>query len=533
MGDLAARLMPLFRRSSTFNSTQSSASGSSTTSDAFGDGHTWSKSSLRPSKNRKPSLPISVVEENELLPHPPGALPSTPTEEPRLTRRNINETPDTSPETPWSPPLEKQNPLLTVEAPTPELGTRLGRTLEGGLPSPRDSGNSAGTDAGVTIGSQRPGIAHGRKSLKQNEQSEDISNRLGTQSPALQPTKTDYFGGSSVNADMVPKKIWVKKPGSSATQVTIKEDDLVDDVRDTILTKYINSLGRNFDPPDITLRMVYRKQSARHSNNERTLGPEEPLLKLLELHYPGGQSVEEALIIDVPKRQTPRLSPRMTMQYYDPEDFRPHENGTDYFPPMPLAAQHSPHLPTNLSVSSAQGGSHHPPAHSMAILTTGQLPNLPSAGGKARHSQNNRPRYGRQHTSSPTVIQAGSIALNHGKPRPPADPRIELELTRTRESESLPTANAHTANSRRDDTPQDRHAATPSRLSSSQNQQQQAHQKAGRPSPTTRKHHSPSHQRSYSGRQYYKPPSAGSLHETSKSALEHGHERQRCCHQVA
>ncbi|KAL9135489.1 MAG: hypothetical protein Q9175_003328 [Cornicularia normoerica] len=436
--------MPLFRRSSTFNSTQSSASGSSTTSDAFGDGHTWSKSSLRPSKNRKPSLPISVVEENELLPHPPGALPSTPTEEPRLTRRNINETPDTSPETPWSPPLEKQNPLLTVEAPTPELGTRLGRTLEGGLPSPRDSGNSAGTDAGVTIGSQRPGIAHGRKSLKQNEQSEDISNRLGTQSPALQPTKTDYFGGSSVNADMVPKKIWVKKPGSSATRVTIKEDDLVDDVRDTILTKYINSLGRNFDPPDITLRMVYRKQSARHSNNERTLGPEEPLLKLLELHYPGGQSVEEALIIDVPKRQTPRLSPRMTMQYYDPEDFRPHENGTDYFPPMPLAAQHSPHLPTNLSVSSAQGGSHHPPAHSMAILTTGQLPNLPSAGGKARHSQNNRPRYGRQHTSSPTVIQAGSIALNHenlkASQQPMPTPPIPEEMTPHRTATPPPQA---------------------------------------------------------------------------------------------
>lgn len=499
MTDLSARLKPLFRRSSTFSSTKSSASGSSTTSDALGDGHTWSKGSFRLSKNRKPSLPISVFEENEPLPQPPGALPLTPTEKPRFTRRNKKETPDTSPETPRSPPLEKQNPILTVEAPTPKLGTRSGKTPEEES-SPRNSGHLAGTDAGTTIGSQRPGIAHRRRSLTHQEQSKDISSLLGSQSPALQPTKTDYFGGISVSADMVPKKIWVKRPGSSATQVAIKEDDLVDDVRDTILRKYSNSLGRNFDPPDVTLRIVYRKQSARHSNSERTLGPEESMLKIIEIHYPGGQSVEEALMIDVPKRQTPRHSPRMAMQYYLPEDLRPHENGTDYFPPMPSAAQHSPHLPTSLSVSSAQGGSHHPPAHSMAILTTGQLPNLPSPGGRARHSQNNRPRYGRQHTSSPTVVQTASIALNHGKPRPPVAPRIESWLTSTRKSESLSTANAHTANSRGNDNPQNCHAAAPSRLPSSQTQQQQTHQKAGRPSPTTRKHHSASHQRPHSGR---------------------------------
>ena len=425
MADLATRLKPLFRRSSTLSSTKSSASGSSTTSDALSEGHARSKSSLRLSKTRKPSLPISVFEEDENLPQPPGA-PSTPTEETRPTSADITVTPDTSPETPRSPPLEKRNPILTVEAPTPKLGSRLRRTLEEESPSPQDSGQLAKTDAGTTVGSQRPGIAHRRKSLTDKDQSKDLPNLLQSQSPASQPTKTDYFGGVSVHAEMVPKKIWVRRPGSSATQVKINQDDLVDDVRDTVLRKYSNSLGRNFDPPDVTLRMVYRKQSARHSNSERTLGPEESIVKLLELHYPGGQSVEEALIIDVPKRQTPRHSPRMAMQYYLPEDIRPHENGTDYFPPMPLAAQQSPHLPTNLSVTSAQGGLHHPPANSMAILAAGQLPNLPSPGGRARHSQLSRPRYGRQHTSSPTIIQGGSIALNHGEPRPPVDSYVEL-----------------------------------------------------------------------------------------------------------
>lgn len=426
MTDFAARLKPLFRRSSTLSSSKSSISGSSITSDAHANGHAWNNSSLRLSKPRKPSHPISVFEENEPLPQPPGALPSTPTEEPRLIRGSIYQTPDTSPETPRSPPLAKHNPIVTVEAPTPELGSRLGKAVEEESPSARSSCQLSGTDVETTIGSQRPGIAHRRHSLKSKEQTEKILSLLESQSLALQSTKTDYFGGISIHANMIPKKIWVKRPGSSATQVTLKEDDLVDDVRDTILRKYNNSLGRNFDPPDVTLRMVYRKQSARHSNSERTLGPEEPMLKLLELHYPGGQSVEEALIIDVPKRQTPRHSPRMAMPYYLPEDYRPHENGTDYFPPMPSAAQHSPHLPANLAVSSAQGGSHHPPAHSMAILTTGQLPNLPSPGGRARHSQNSRPRYGRQHTSSPTVIHGGSVALNHGKPRLLVEPPIDI-----------------------------------------------------------------------------------------------------------
>ena len=422
MADLAARLKPLFRRSSTLSSTKSSASASSTASDALDDGHAWSKSSLRLSKNRKPSLPISVFEEDEPLPQPPGALPPTPTEEPRRTRGDNDVTPDTSPDIPRSPQLDNKNPTLIVEAPTPKLGTRSSKTLEEESPPPRDSGLLAGTDAGATIGSQRSDIALRRKSLTSKDQSEEIASLLQSQSPLVQPTKIHTSGGILVNAIMTPKKIWVKRPGSSATQITMKEDDLVDDVRDTILRKYINSLGRNFDPPDLTLRMVYRKQLAKHSNSERMLGPEESMQKLLELHYPEGQSVEEALIIDVPKRQTPKHSPRMAMQYYLPEDSRPHENGTDYFPPMPLAAQQSPHLPTNLSVTSGQGGLHHPAANSMAILTTGQLPNLPSPGGRARHSQNNRPRYGRQHTSSPTVIQGGSIALNHGKPRPSVHP---------------------------------------------------------------------------------------------------------------
>lgn len=218
---------------------------------------------------------------------------------------------------------------------------------------------------------------------------------------------------------MQRKKIWVKRPGSSATQVTINEDDLVDDMRDLIMRKYANSLGRSFDSPDVTLRIVFRHPSGRHSQTERILGPEEEVSKLLEIYYPGGQAVEEALIIDVPQRRTPRHSPHLAMPYYLNDDIRPRENSTDYFPPMPPQGERSPHLPPNLSVSNAPGSSHHVPPHAMAVITTGQLPNLPSPGGRiARHSQlmQHRPKYGRQHTSSPTVISGvPNGQQNHGE----------------------------------------------------------------------------------------------------------------------
>lgn len=408
MGDLKARLKPLFRRNSTFSSTKSSTSAFST-SDTLGDGRTWSKSSLRLAKNKKPPFTIPVYEDKEPV---PPILPTTPLQ--LSTRGKLDQTPDTSPETPQSPPSEKQNPIVTLEAPTPTSRGRSGKATPGEDRSSEDSGHLNPADARNTIASQRPGIAHRRQSLADKSQSGFISALLQSESPQFQTLDSELYGEPSQSTNMQRKKIWVKRPGSSATQVTINEEDLVDDVRDMILKKYANSLGRSFDSPDVTLRIIFRHPSGRHSQTERTLGPEESVSKVLEMHYPGGQAVEEALVIDVPQRRTPKHSPHLAMPYYLTDDLRPRETGTDYFPPMPPAGQRSPHLPMNQSVSSAQGSSHHPPAHSMAVLTTGQLPNLPSPGPRLpRHSQH-RPKYGRQHTTSPTILQTAT-AQNLGK----------------------------------------------------------------------------------------------------------------------
>lgn len=193
------------------------------------------------------------------------------------------------------------------------------------------------------------------------------------------------------------RKVWVKRPNASATRVEVNSDDLVDNLRDVILVKYANSLGRSIDSPDIILKIVTRDQlNATSGAHERTLGPEEPVGRTLDDHFPGGQMIEDALIIELVKGRTPRPSPRPgnhQISYYMPSDhYRPDDAARDYFPPMPVQ---SPHM--------VQGN--HLPPHSMAVLTTGQLPSLPSpGGGQSRRQPGSRPRYARQHTSSPTIL---------------------------------------------------------------------------------------------------------------------------------
>ncbi|EPE35806.1 CheY-like protein [Glarea lozoyensis ATCC 20868] len=254
---------------------------------------------------------------------------------------------------------------------------------------------------------RRPGELQRRQSLLPQGQTRLIKTLLETELPnRTGAANLDYFttnGPSTISGNMVSRKIWVKRPGASATLVTINEDDLVDDVRDMILKKYANSLGRSFDSPDVTLRIVPREQ-----RQERTLGPEEPMGRTLDAYFPGGQTVDEALVIDVPLRRTPKPSPHTSRGYYE-DGLRPSEAASEYFPPMPVtvAAPPSPHLQNTLPVN-LPNHSHASLQHSMSVLTTGHVPALPSPGAGARRPHHNhgpnRPRIGRQHTSSPTII---------------------------------------------------------------------------------------------------------------------------------
>ncbi|RDW66937.1 hypothetical protein BP5796_09686 [Coleophoma crateriformis] len=285
----------------------------------------------------------------------------------------------------------------------------------------------------LAIAPKKPELSR-RQSLIPSQQTRLIKTLLETDIPSQEKAATfDYFqhnGPSTISANMVSRKIWVKRPNASATLVQIHEDDLVDDVREMILKKYANSLGKNFDAPDVTLRIIPREH-----RQERTLGPEEPMGRTLDAYFVGGQTVDEALVIDVPLRRTPRPSPRPNVHnvYYD--ESRPLEGGSDYFPPMPVPAIPSPHLPHSLPVTTNGHASNIP--HAMSVLSTGHVPALPSPNAPRRHPRE-RPRLPRQHTSSPTVIggHTPTTVISNG-----TQPYTRVTRSRTHSSASEKSAN--------------------------------------------------------------------------------------------
>lgn len=195
--------------------------------------------------------------------------------------------------------------------------------------------------------------------------------------------------------EMSSRKIWVRRPGGSPTLVPILEDAMVDELRDQVIVKYTNSLGKTFDSPDIVISIFPRDGSNEPSTQERILNPEESLAAVVDSYYPGGQRVEEALVIDIPARRTPKPSPRPV--YYHHSD--PVEHG-DYFSIVPMGASVST-PPTHTSSSSA-GNNHQTP--SISILTTGKAPPLPSPGTARANRHARRPPAIRHSTNSPTTL---------------------------------------------------------------------------------------------------------------------------------
>ncbi|ETS84796.1 hypothetical protein PFICI_02821 [Pestalotiopsis fici W106-1] len=285
------------------------------------------------------------------------------------------------------------------------LGTEIGEAVSGDFSVPTTpSIASAGLQPSAA--SSRPDVSR-QQSILPIRQQALIKTLLDT-SHAHEPEEADQLPPISPN--MVTRKIWVKRPGASATMITINEDDLVDDVRDMILRKYANSLGRQFDSPDLTIRVVPKDEGVRQ------LQPDEPMGRTLDAYFPGGQTVNDALLIDVPPRRTPKASP--IPRYYGEDNSRPHESGTDYFPPFPQA----PHIHHSNPAAMPPATIHFP--QSMAIVSNGQLPPLPSPGGTSRRLGSARPKMQRLHTASP-VSTAGNSHVQHTQHAPvPIPPSI-------------------------------------------------------------------------------------------------------------
>lgn len=244
--------------------------------------------------------------------------------------------------------------------------------------------------------SKRPSIAIRRQSLLPVSHQHLISGLLEQNLFSSQSDASVVGRAPAAPVEMVHRRVWVKRPGGSATLVPCLEDAVVDELRDQVIMKYANSLGRTFDSPDIVIRIMSREGSSRQTPPERLLSPEEVIASVLDTYYPGGQTIEEALVIDAPTRRTPKPSPRHTVYHHHSE---PGEHG-EYFPLMPA----NPNAPTPPAHSSSSGQTNAP---SISILTTGVAPPLPSPGNRGnRHHR--RPPLTRHTTNSPTMLPNGA-----------------------------------------------------------------------------------------------------------------------------
>ncbi|OCK82489.1 hypothetical protein K432DRAFT_402857 [Lepidopterella palustris CBS 459.81] len=323
------------------------------------------------------------------------------------------------------PPCEPARPAITLEEPTP---IPIPAHLEG-LPTAQlgPENNSQERDIASPLRlpprffNPRQGTSGAvrRQSLVTTSNARIIETLLEPENPLASAgvrASQDYFSTelSAFDAGMLHRKIWVKRPNASATLVQVREDDLVDDVRGMILKKYANSLGKNFDAPDVILRIFPRDTSQK--TGDRVLGPEEEMCRTLDAYYPDGQTVNEALVIDVPQRRTPKPSPRAVQHgipyYYD--ESRPIENAAEYFPPMPVVNP-SPTALTTASHDSRASLSHAAHERSISVLSTGQLPPLPSPGG-TRRLHYARPKYPRQNAVSPTALTSSGITASSSRP---------------------------------------------------------------------------------------------------------------------
>jgi osomolarity two-component system response regulator SSK1 len=358
-----------------------------------------------------PDTALPIVADGEHVKEPPAVLveAATPVVEDIVV-------PEIAVQSPGS-----DGPLSATQSPQDHSTNTRKATLDQ-APSQRDSGVGSSRHASENSGKglRRQSIvssANARvvKTLVELPNKHDPFNSGGADSGLPSAAALGYFTPGLPNmASMLQRKIWVRRPGASATLVQIKEDDLVDDVRDMILRKYANSLGKTFDAPDMLLWVSARAEPGQ-PRSERILGPEEEMCRTIDRYFPGGQSVEDALTIDVPPKRTPRMSPRVFQQqqgYHQMEEYRPMETGNDYFPPMPAI---QPTLPQTSLSHDSRRDPHHPLGveqhqRSISVLSTGQIPPLPSPGAASRRHREHRPKFARQHTSSPIVVQHPSTA---------------------------------------------------------------------------------------------------------------------------
>ncbi|KAJ5264804.1 hypothetical protein N7534_007850 [Penicillium rubens] len=204
----------------------------------------------------------------------------------------------------------------------------------------------------------------------------------------------------------VGRRVWIKRSTGSATSL------VVDELRDLVVLKFANSLGRRFDSPDIVITITPRVGTDVQAFPERRLSPNEVLSSVLDTYYPGGQTIQEALVADVLTSRIAELStrrPGCCDCYMRPDKYSSY-----------LFRTSAPAPGMTISETDADSSSN-------SILTTAETSSLSSYGIGG----------GRRRDDSPGVLRE---AYNLGESRTSTQSRRPLAVSIPTEPTSLPQA---------------------------------------------------------------------------------------------
>ncbi|KAL7663468.1 Response regulatory domain-containing protein [[Candida] zeylanoides] len=204
---------------------------------------------------------------------------------------------------------------------------------------------------------------------------------LGAAAPPRPPKPTVITTPTSPTSaaprpDATRRRIWIMRAGGTPTTIMIERDDLVDDVKQAVVAKFPQTLGRIFDASDLSIKMNLEGRShalkkpspsplqpsssprpGRVSPDRRhaaafslvNLKPDQNVWSLVEQYFPKGMTMEDAFLVEAPEGLDPmyELRPRQ----YD----RSGPPSADAGYASPLMAQQVPR-PRQYSIEPAWSG---------------------------------------------------------------------------------------------------------------------------------------------------------------------------------
>lgn len=145
-------------------------------------------------------------------------------------------------------------------------------------------------------------------------------------------------------------RLWVKRGvNGTPASIQLQESALIDDVKDAVFRKYPVALARAYDSPDVSICVMKATSNKGAVLEAKVLAVDEELGQIIAAHFPGGQRVEDALVIQIPSgppRASPFLGPnarnsplagQLALMHGEMRDF-------EYFPPTPPLPQSGPQI---------------------------------------------------------------------------------------------------------------------------------------------------------------------------------------------